>query len=74
MDQKIEPKKELTTKKIETIKETNERIIIKLELVRLIFLKISNSSLSKSLINRNWVDIKKINGKEKNVIDNKLKE
>ena len=39
-----------------------DKIPINLILLKLIFLKISNSSLSISLIKRNCVDIKKING------------
>ena len=40
-----------------------------MKLVKLTFLKISNSSLSKSLINKNWVDIKNMNGKVSNNTD-----
>tara|TARA_B100000579_G_C22818010_1_gene848989 strand:+ start:1613 stop:1918 length:306 start_codon:yes stop_codon:yes gene_type:complete len=47
---------------IEIIKELIDKIPISLILLKLIFLKISSSSLSINLIKRNCVDIKKING------------
>ena len=45
------------------MKEKKVNIEINLVLLRLIFLSISSSSLSKSLIKKNWVVIKKMKGK-----------
>ena len=45
------------------INELNDKIPINLRLLKLIFLKISSSSLSINLKKRNCVEIKKINGK-----------
>ena len=48
---------------IDTISAKLDKIDIILKLLKLTFLKISNSSLSNNLINKNCVDIKKMNGK-----------
>ena len=57
---------------IDTISAKLDKIDIILKLLKLTFLKISNSSLSNNLINKNCVDIKKMNGKVSYTIEGEL--
>ena len=50
-----------------------DKIEIILKLLKLTFLKISSSSLSSNLINKNCVDIKKINGKVSYTIEGEVR-
>ena len=49
------------------------KIVIILMLLKLTFLKISSSSLSSNFINKNCVDIKKINGKVSYTIEGEFR-
>jgi hypothetical protein len=59
--------------KMDNIKLKIDKIEIILKLLKLTFLKISSSSLSKSFINRNCVEIKNIKGNVSYTIEGELR-